>query len=80
MRWIKRVKEGGTAGWCVLAAPEKTVGNEEELVPCAINDILHEMIEEAKFKGKMNDVSLMQAPAEDEHEDEDAMDEDEDGA
>ena len=58
------------------------MGNEEELVPCAINDILHEMIEEAKFKGKMNDVSLIQTPAEDEHEDEDedAMDEDEDGA
>ena len=78
MRWIKRAK-GGTAGRRVLAAPEETVGNEEELFPCAINDILHEMIEEAKFKGKMNDVSLIQAPAEDEHGDE-VEDEDEDGA
>ena len=39
-----------------------------------------EMIEEAKFKGKMSDVSLIQAPAEDEHEDEDEVEEEEDGA
>ena len=85
MRWIKRAK-GVAAGWRVLAAaPEEFVSNKEELVPLfAINDILHEMIEEAKSKGKMKDASLIQAPAEDEHEDEaedeDAMDEDEDGA
>ena len=43
-----------SADWRVLAAPEETMGNEEELVPYAINGILHEMIEEAKSKGKMD--------------------------
>ena len=51
--------------------PEGSTGDEEDLVAYAINDTLHELIEAAKTKGRMQHVTLIQAPATD------AMEEDE---
>ena len=45
--------------------PEDSTGDEEDLVAYAINDTLHEMIEAAKTKGRMQHVTLIQAPATD---------------
>ena len=70
LEWLKRSK-GVAAGWRVLAMPEDSTGDEEALVAYAIDDTLHEMIEAAKTKGRMQHVTLIQAPATD------AMEEDE---
>ena len=51
--------------------PEESTGDEADLVAYAIDETLNEMIEAAKTKGKMQHVTLIQAPATD------AMEEDE---